>query len=83
MSGKINLSKREVTHKEQNYGTEIHEALHSRLVEEIMNQIRVFVVTLITDPQYLFGIMWYRQTASADELELEIQYFRSSGTLKI
>jgi len=37
MSGKIDLSKREVTHKEQNYGTEIHKALHGRLVEEIMN----------------------------------------------
>ena len=83
MSEKIDLSKREVMHKEQNYGTEIHEALHGRLVEEIMNQIRMFVVTLITDPQYLFGIMWCRQTASADELKLEIQYFRSSGTLEI
>lgn len=82
MSGKMDLGKREVTHEEQNRGTEIHEAFHGRLVEGIVNRIRVFVVTLITDPRCLLGIMWCRRAASADELELEIQYFRSSGTFE-
>jgi hypothetical protein len=37
-------------HKQQNSSTEVHEALHSRLIERVLNRVGVLVVTLVAPP---------------------------------
>ena len=46
MSGKIDLSKKEVTHKEQNYDTEIYKALYVKtlnLTVEYAFQLEAYI----------------------------------------
>jgi len=38
------------THKQEDTGADVHHLLHRRLVERIVNWIRVLVIAMITDP---------------------------------
>lgn len=67
----INLAQYESTHQEEDNSTEVHEGLHRRLVEWIVDRIRVLVVALVTDPRLAGSSGTSSRASFAHELELK------------
>ena len=58
------------TYEEEDSSAEIHQALDSRLIEWVVDRVRVFVIAMVADPGRISTLIRGRWTTTTDQLEL-------------